>query len=179
MTVQNTNLKTGGQSVGEEEDVLIAQTLRNQVNRSLSVRNTHVLRLGTVNHVTENPADTTNGLAVRRLVRLTVGALTAAGHGGNNDAVADLQVSHRGANLGNGTDSLVAQDASVVHLGAVALQDVQVSTANGGGVDTGDNVRGLKNGGVRDFLPGALLIGTVVHICLHGDSFVEALMRVQ
>ena len=27
-----------------------------------------------------------------------------------------------GANLGNGTDSLVAQDASVVHLGAVALQ---------------------------------------------------------
>ena len=67
----------------------------------------------------------------------------------------------------------------MVHLGAVALQDVQVSTANGGGVDTGDNVRGLKNGGVRDFLPGALLIGTVVHICLHGDSFVEALMRVQ
>ncbi len=47
----------------------------------------------------------------------------------------------------------------MVHLGAVALQDVQVSTANGGGVDTGDNVRGLKNGGVRDFLPGALLVG--------------------
>ena len=72
---------------------------------------------------------------------------------------------NRGANLGNGTDSLVAEDASVVHLGAVTLQDVQVSTANGGGVDTGDNVRGLKNGGVRDFLPGALLVGAVVYIC--------------
>ena len=49
-----------------------------------------------------------------------------------------------GANLGNGTDSLVAEDASVVYLGAVTL-----------------------------------LVGTVVHICLHGDSFIEALMRVQ
>ena len=149
------------------------------MDRGLCVGNTHVLCLGAVNHVTENPADTTNGLAVRRLVRLTVGALTAAGHSGDDDAVADLQVSHRGANLGNGTDSLVAEDASVVHLGAVTLQDVQVSTANGGGVDTGDNVRGLKNGGVRDFLPGALLVGAVVYICLHDDSFFEALMRVQ
>ena len=149
------------------------------MNRSLCVGNAHVLSLGAVNHVTENPADTTNGLAVRRLVRLTVGALTAAGHGGNDNAVADLQISHRGANLGDGADSLMAEDASVVHLGAVTLEDVQVSTANGGGVDTGDNVRGLKNGGVRDFLPGALLIGTVVHICLHGASSVEVLMRVQ
>ena len=49
-----------------------------------------------------------------------------------------------GANLGNGTDSLVAEDASVVYLGAVTL-----------------------------------LVGTVVHIFLHGDSFIEALMRVQ
>ena len=49
-----------------------------------------------------------------------------------------------GANLGNGTDSLVAEDASVVYLGAVTL-----------------------------------LVGTVVHVCLHGDSFIEALMRVQ
>ena len=98
-----------------------------------SLRREHARTLpGCRQSCNRNPADTTNGLAVRRLVRLTVGALTAAGHGGNDDAVADLQVSHRGANLGNGTDSLVAQDASVVHLGAVALQDVQVSTANGG-----------------------------------------------
>ena len=88
---------------------------------------------------------------MRRLVRLTVEALTAAGHGGDDDAVADLQVSQRGVNLGNGTDSLMAQDTSVINLGAVTLQDVQVSTANGGAVDTGDNVRGLKNGGVWDF----------------------------
>jgi len=47
------------------------------------------------------------------------------------------------------------------------------------GIDASDNVRGLKDGGVRDFLPSALLVGAVVHIRLHGDSFVEALMRVQ
>ena len=31
----------------------------------------------------------------------------------------------------------------------------------------------------KEFLPGALLVGAVVYICLHDDSFFEALMRVQ
>ena len=79
--------------------------------------------------------------------------------------------------LGNGTDSLVAEDAPVLHLGAVALEDVQVGTADGGGVHACDDVRGLEDGGVRHFFPSALLVGAVVNIRFHADSSVEVHVR--
>ena len=65
----------------------------------------------------------------------------------------------------------------MLHLGAVALEDVQVGTADGGGVHACDDVRGLEDGGVRHFFPSALLVGAVVNIRFHADSSVEVHVR--
>ena len=72
VAVENTHLETGRKRIREEENIFVGQSLGNHVNRRLSVRNAHILSLGAVNHVPENPADAAHGLAVRRLIVLTV-----------------------------------------------------------------------------------------------------------
>ena len=64
VAVENTHLETGRKRIREEENVLVREPLGNHVHRRLGVRNAHILGLGAVNHVPENPADTAYGLAV-------------------------------------------------------------------------------------------------------------------
>jgi len=66
----------------------------------------------------------------------------------------------------------VAQNTSFFNLGNVALEDVQVGAADGGGINASNHISGFKDGRIRNFLPRPLACA-VVNNCLHNDSFVE------
>ena len=66
----------------------------------------------------------------------------------------------------DGADRFVAEDAPVGHRGDVTLQDVQVGSADGDGVDADDRVGVVDNDGHRNLFP-CFLAGTVVHECTH------------
>ena len=76
---------------------------------------------------------------------------------------------HAGAHGFDGADGFVAEDAAVDDRGDVALEDVEVGAADGGGVDADDGVGVVDEDGVGDLFPG-LLTGSVVHECLHDCS---------
>jgi hypothetical protein len=48
----------------------------------------------------------------------------------------------------------VAEDASLFHGGDVALEEVQIGSADGGGLDLDDRVGRLMDGRLRDVVPG-------------------------
>ena len=60
----------------------------------------------------------------------------------------------------------MAEDASVGDCREIALEDVEISAADGGGINAHDCVGVIPNPGLVDFFPG-LLAGPVVHECLH------------
>jgi hypothetical protein len=69
---------------------------------------------------------------------------------------------HAVADLCDRPDGLVAQDPALAHRGHVALEDVQVGTADSDRVDPHDGVAIADDLGVRYVFPG-LLTGTVVN----------------
>jgi hypothetical protein len=117
--------------------------------------------------VTEDPADATDRLAVRRHSLLAVAAPPAAGDGRYENAVADGEAGDRGADLRHGADRLVSEDPTGVHGGDVPVQDVQVGPADRGGVDADDDVGGFLDSRVGHVLP-RLASRAVEHERLHG-----------
>ena len=71
-----------------------------------------------------------------------------------------------GADLDDRADGLVPEDRAGLHLGDVALEDVQIGAADRGRVDPDDRVRRLENRRVGHGLPGPLP-WPVVHKSLH------------
>jgi sigma-54 dependent transcriptional regulator, acetoin dehydrogenase operon transcriptional activator AcoR len=64
---------------------------------------------------------------------------------------------------------LVSQNAAVGHRRDVALQDVQVGTADGRRVDSDHDVGGFGDRGIGDVFPG-LLARSAEHQCFHGPD---------
>src|SRR5450759_5655224 len=114
----------------------------------------------------EDPATTAGALAVAGL--LAESAATTRRDARNQDVVADLKVGDGRAGLDNGADRLMAEDGAYLHLRHVALEDMQVGTANRGRVDLDDGVGRQLDGRVGDRVPGALP-GTVINECSHVD----------
>src|SRR5690606_37904581 len=161
------DLEAGGEDVGGHGQLLVADALRRLVVGGVGERAPHVLGLGAVDLVAEDPAAAVQALAVGALPAVAAGAPRAdAGH---EHLVADLHVPHAGPDLLDGAHGLVAEDAPVGHGGHVPLQDVEVGAADGHGVDPHDGVGVVLEGGVRDLLPG-LPTGTVVDDRTHGAS---------
>ena len=78
----------------------------------------------------------------------------------------DLPRLHAGAHLNDGTDGLVPENASRRRLGNVALQDVQIGSADRGRIHSRDDVAIVFDLRVRDFAP-ALAARSLVHECVH------------
>ena len=116
----------------------------------------------------EDPAAAAGAEAVAAL--LAEAAAAAGGDAGDEHAVARLERRDRGADLDDRADGLVAEDRPGLHLGDVALEDVQVGSADRRRVDADDRVRRLLDARIRDLVPGALA-GAVVDERFHGSSF--------
>lgn len=130
------------------------------------MRHAHVLGLGAVDQVTEDPASASPAMAVHGLA--TIGAAAAGGDAGDQDPVPRPYGAHVGAGLHHLADRLVPEHRAGTHLGYVALEDVQVGAADGDGVDAHDHVGGVLETGVRDVLPGEVS-GTMEDEALHDD----------
>ena len=90
----------------------------------------------------------------------------ARGDARDEHAVADLDRLHAAADCLDRAHCFVAEDPAVGHRGHVAFEDVQISAADGDGVDADDRVGVAHERGLRDIFPG-LLAGTVIHERLH------------
>src|ERR1700694_1046558 len=113
----------------------------------------------------EYPAPTTCALPVAGL--LAESAAAARRYARNQNVVTDLKVGDGCAGFDNGADRLMTEDGACLHRGHIALEDMQVGAANGGGVDLDDSVGRRLDGRVGDGVPRALS-GTVVYECFHG-----------
>ena len=76
---EHPDLVAGGQRVGEEDRLLVADALGDGVERGVGVGHPHELGLRAVDEVAEDPADAADGLAVRRHAALAVHAPPALG----------------------------------------------------------------------------------------------------
>ncbi|UUZ58445.1 hypothetical protein LP418_20010 [Nocardioides sp. B-3] len=116
-------------------------------------RYAHVLRLCAVDEVAEDPADSTERLAVRGKARQTVVAGHALADARDDDPVADLDPGAARADLGDDADPFVAEDSALLHCGNVPLENVQIGTADGGALDLDYRVRRFHDHRLRDFIP--------------------------
>src|SRR5207248_10839689 len=68
----------------------------------------------------------------------------------HQNAVARIQVLHLGAELHNFTHELVAEDVALLHRGNVAVVEMKIRAADGGGGDLNNGVTPVQDLGVRD-----------------------------
>ena len=127
------------------------------------MRNAHVLGLGAVDQIAQDPAAVAT-VGVHGL--LAEVAAEAGGDAGDDDLLADLELRDGRAHLIDDPDALVPENAPVGHGGQVALENVQVGPADRRGGDADDRVRRLLDRRPRLALPG-VLAGTVVDERFH------------
>ena len=149
--VENADLIRRRQDVGEEQHLLVAERIRHLVDGRIGERHSGELGLQPVDQVPEDPAAATRAEAVLRL--LAEAAASAGGDARDEHAIAGHDGRHSRADLDDRADGLVAEDRSRLHLGHVALEDVQVGAADSGRVDPDDRVGRLENFRVGNDFP--------------------------
>ena len=170
--VENADLVRGRQDVGEEEHLLVAQVVRHLVDGRVGERHPGELGLQAVDQMAEDPAPAAAAEAVVASLQkrqrphdvMHETSTRSPAHDGCD----------RGADLDDRADGLVAEDRARLHLGHVALEDVQVRAADRGRVDADDRVRRLEDGRVGNGFPRPLS-RAVIHECFHFDLRVSCL----
>jgi hypothetical protein len=76
--VQDADLVAGGEDVGQHEDLLVGQAVRDEVGGGVGEGDADELGLGAVDLVTEDPAAPAEALAVGPLAAVTAGAARGA-----------------------------------------------------------------------------------------------------
>src|ERR1700686_2122007 len=158
-------LERGRKDVGQEKNLLIGESRWNLVKRVVRKRDTRVFGLKAVDQVTEDPSTAACALAVAGL--LADPAAATRGDAGNQDVVADLEVGDAGTGLDNCAHSLVTKNRARLYGRHIALEEVKVGAADGGGVDLDDGVGRRLNGRVGYGVPGPES-GSVIDECFHG-----------
>ena len=164
LAVQHPALEPGGEDVAQEHAGLLVGVFGQGVEARVRVGNAHVLRLGPVDAVAEDPA-AVPAVGVHPLAAEV--AAPAGADAGDEDLVSLGEAVHRGPHFLDAAHGLVAEDPSLFHGGHVALQDVQVGPADRGGRDPHESIGGLEDAGFRLVFPGALS-RSVVDERLHG-----------
>ena len=120
----------------------------------------HVLRLGAVDLVAEDPASAAEALSV---AALPAEAARAAGRDARHQhPVAGLAILDPAPDRFDRADGLVAEDAARGHRRDVTLEDVQIGPADGHRIDPHDRVGVLDERGIRHLLP-RLVAGPVIN----------------
>ena len=156
LPVLDPDLEARRQDVAEQHALLVRDALGHLVHGCLGVRHPHVLGLGAVDQVAEDPADPRRSLvtqAVREDALLAEAAVTARLDAGDDHVVADRELGHRAAHLGDHADTLVAEDPAGRDRRHVALEDVQVGAADRRRVDPHDDVRRILDLRIRRIGP--------------------------
>src|SRR5580693_8814787 len=165
---QDADLVASWQDVGQHEDLLVGRAVGYPERGRVGERHANILGLGAVNRVAENPAAA--GLALPVAGLTAEPACPARTDAGDQHTVAGRERTDAVADLVDGPDRLVAQDPAAAHLRQVALENVQVGTADRGRIHLHDNVAVIGDLGIGHLVPG-LAPGTVVnegsHGCLH------------
>jgi hypothetical protein len=127
------------------------------------MRDPHEFRLGAVDGVAQDPAP----VAAMRVHALPAVVARSAGRDtGDDHAVAWTNGRHGGTHVNHDADALVPENPARRHTWQVALQDVQVGTADGRGGDPDDGVRGVLDRRAGRLFPRSLA-RTVIHQRLH------------
>src|SRR5439155_1913455 len=132
---------------------------RDLVYGRIGERHAGVLRLEAVDQMPEDPAAASGAKAVAPL--LAEPAAPARGDARHEYAVAELECRDARALRHDRADGFMAEDRPRLHLGYVALQDVQIGAADRRGVDADDRVRRHLDHRIRNLVPGPLS-GTVI-----------------
>ena len=96
----------------------------------------------------------------------TVGASPAGADTRQDDPVTDGQSGDPLADLGDHADALVTQDAADLDLRNIAVEDMEVGSADRGGDHLDDDISRLFDLRIGYFVP-CLLAGTFVDECFH------------
>ena len=163
-SVEDADLVRGRKDVGEEQDLLVREPVRHLVDRGVGERHAGELGLQPVDEVAEDPASAAGAEPVAAF--LAEAAPPAGRDAGDEHAVSRLERRHGASGLDDRADGLVAEDRAGLHLGDVALEDVEVRPADRRGVDPHDRVRRLLDCRVGYVLPGSLA-RPVVHESFH------------
>src|SRR4029077_4285502 len=113
----------------------------------------HEFRLRAVDGIAQDPA-TVAAMRVHALPAVV--ALSAGRDTGDDHTVAWTNGRHGGTHFHHDADALVPENPAGRHTREVALQDVQVGTADGRGRDPDDGVRGVLDGGPGRLFPRSL-----------------------
>src|SRR5580693_3936929 len=164
---QDADLVASRQDISQHEDFLVGRAVGNPERGRIGERDADVLGLGAITRVAEDPAA---GQALPVAGLTAEPACPARADAGDQYTVAGRERTDAVADLVDGPDRLVAQDPAAAHLRQVALENVQVGTADRGRIHLHDNVAVIGDLGVGHLVPG-LVPGTVVnegsHGCLH------------
>src|SRR5690625_627516 len=137
------------------------------------MRDAHVLRLGTVDQMAEDPPPVA---AVGIDAALAVVAAAAGSDAGDQHLVANLDMAHAVADLFHYSYTLVPQGTALLHGGHVPLEDMQVGAADGGMGDADHRVRGLVDARPRLLFP-ATLARAVIDECFHDVASLSGAAR--
>src|SRR5690606_16360762 len=164
LPVEHADLVGGGEDVGQQHGVLVGDRAGQCVHGQVGVGDADVFGLRAVDQMAEDPASPAAALTVHGLA--AEAAAAAGGDAGHEHAVSGTYAAHVAAGLDDLADRLVSEDGARLHLGHVALEDVQIRAADGDGVDPHDRVGGFLDAGIGDFFPGGLP-GAVEDVALH------------
>ena len=165
--VEHTHFVPCRQDVGEHQQLLVRHPIGSRVRRRVGERYADEFGLRAVDLVTEYPTAAADALAVATLPAEP--ARAACGDTRDEDLVARLDVLDGCSDFLDGSDRLMAQDAPVGHGWHVALEDVQIRSADRDGVDADDRIGVGLERWLGHFLP-SLLTWAVVHESLHGNT---------
>jgi hypothetical protein len=162
--VEDPDLVARGQDVGQHEDLLVGGTRRDLVGGRVGEGDAHVLGLGAVGGVAEDPAAAAEALAVAAFP--AEAARAARGDARHEHPVTGLDRLDGVADRLDRPDGFVAEDPPVGHRGDVAFEDVEIGAADRHGVDADDGVGVVDDRGLGHIFP-SLLTRPVIHECLH------------
>ena len=173
VAIQHATLVRVRQNVAEQHNGLEIKIRRDPVQARVRMRDAHVLGLGTIDRVPQDPATSP---AMGRHAAPAEIADAAGGDAGDEHEISWVKGGDARANCLNHAHTLVSENAARGHAGNVTFQDMKVRAANGRCGDANDGVASLTNRrrGLR--LPRSLA-RAVVDQCLHDAIYARIIGR--
>ena len=176
----------GGEDVGKEEHLLVGYVVRNFEAPNIGEWHASVLRLAAsvashhvgiaeqararvAIHFFGNPRVRIGVVAARPQLLLAEPAAPACDGEWHQNAVARIQVLHLGAEFDDLAHELVAEDVALLHRGNVAVVEMKIRAADGGGGDLNNGVTRVQDLGVRDIF-NANVAASPPAKCFHKSS---------
>jgi hypothetical protein len=151
LAVEHADFVSGRQDVGQHEQLLIGDSIGSEVRGGVGEGHSHVLGLGAVDPVAEDPSSAAEALAIHAFP--AVAARPARRDAGHQHSISDLAGLDARTDRFDCADRLMAENSPGGDRRDIALQDVEVGSADRDCVDTNNGVRVGDNARLRHLLP--------------------------